>query len=251
MSTKDWLEKDYYAILGVPKDADAGAVKKAYRTLARDLHPDRNTNDAVAADRFKAVSEAYSVLSDPAKRKEYDEARTLFGGGRLRTPGGATAGGSAFDLGDLLNQQGGGGFGDLFGGLFGGATRTRSGPRRGTDLESEVNLGFAEAVEGATVSLRLRQSTTCHTCAGTGARPGTTPRVCPRCEGTGHLSRNQGGFAFAEPCPDCRGQGLLVDDPCPTCGGIGRESVTRPLTVRIPAGVRDGQRIRLKGKGGP
>ncbi len=260
MSTKDWLEKDYYAILGVPKDADADAVKKSYRKLARELHPDRNKNDAKAADRFKAVSEAYSVLSDADKRKEYDEARALFGGGgRFRVPGagraptGGPAGGTTtFDLGDLLGGAGGGagGIGDLFGGIF-GSGRTRTTPRRGGDLESEVSLGFGEAVEGATVGLRLRQSTTCHTCAGTGAKPGTTPRVCPRCEGTGHLSHNQGGFAFAEPCPDCRGQGLLVDDPCPTCAGSGRESVTRPLNVRIPAGVKDGQRIRLKGKGAP
>ena len=263
MSTKDWLEKDYYAILGVPKDADQAAIKRAYRKLARDLHPDRNKDDAATAERFKAVSEANSVLSDPEQRKQYDEARSLFGGGgRFRVPTGGRAGGGGpagggldvGDLGDLLNQggAGSGGLGDLFGGLFGGASRsTRTVPRRGQDIESEVALGFTEAVEGATVKLNLRQSVSCKNCAGTGAKPGTVPRVCPRCQGTGHLDRNAGGFSLAEPCPDCRGQGLIIDEPCPVCHGTGRETQTRPLTVRIPAGVKDGQRIRLKGKGGP
>ena len=258
MSTKDWLEKDYYKILGVPKDADAATVKKAYRTLARDLHPDRNASDKAAETRFKEVSEAYSVLSNPERRKEYDEARTLFGSG-FRVPTGAGRGGSTggsfnFDLGDLFGGsaggQGGGGIGDVFGGLFGQRTRTTQ-PRRGADVESEVTIGFREAVDGVTVPLRMTSASACTACAGTGARAGTVPRVCPTCSGTGHTSTNAGRFSLSEPCRDCKGRGLIVDDPCPVCHGSGRGTTSRVMQVRIPAGVRDGQRIRLKGKGAP
>ena len=258
MSTKDWLEKDYYKILGVPKDADAATVKKAYRTLARDLHPDRNASDKAAETRFKEVSEAYSVLSNPERRKEYDEARTLFGSG-FRVPSGAGGGGSTggsfnFDLGDLFGGsaggQGGGGIGDVFGGLFGQRTRTTQ-PRRGADVESEVTIGFREAVDGVTVPLRMTSASACTACAGTGARAGTVPRVCPTCSGTGHTSTNAGRFSLSEPCRDCKGRGLIVDDPCPVCHGSGRGTTSRVMQVRIPAGVRDGQRIRLKGKGAP
>jgi molecular chaperone DnaJ len=258
MSTKDWLEKDYYTILGVPKDADAATVKKAYRTLARDLHPDRNASDKAAETRFKEVSEAYSVLSNPERRKEYDEARTLFGSG-FRVPTGAGGGGSTggsfnFDLGDLFGGtsggQGGGGIGDVFGGLFGQRTRTTQ-PRRGADVESQVTIGFHEAVDGVTVPLRMTSASACTACAGTGARAGTVPRVCPACSGTGHTSTNAGRFSLSEPCRDCKGRGLIVDDPCPVCHGSGRGTTSRVMQVRIPAGVRDGQRIRLKGKGAP
>ena len=253
MSTRDFIEKDYYAALGVPKDASAADIKKAYRKLARTYHPDSNKGDRAAEEKFKEISEAYAVLSDDARRNEYDEARTLFGSGGFRVPrGGGQAGGATFDLGDLFGggTGGGGGLGDLFGGIFGGGRRSAQ-PRRGGDIESEVTLSFVEAVDGVTVPLRLTAPTTCGTCHGTGARPGTVPRVCPNCSGTGMASRNVGGFSLADPCRECRGTGRLIDDPCPTCHGDGQVRAERTLTVRIPAGVADGQRIRLKGKGQP
>jgi molecular chaperone DnaJ len=265
VSTKDYLEKDFYKVLGVSKDAPADEIKKAYRKLARKHHPDANKGEGAAEERFKEISEAYDVLSDETKRREYDEARALFGGGGMRfgapgagRPGGGPGGvgGQAFDLGDLFGGGGGGGgLGDVFGGLFGrgartGGTTTQAG-RRGADVESEVTLAFTEAVDGVTVPLRLTSEAACSACQGTGAKAGTTPRVCPTCGGTGQTSRNAGGFAFAEPCRDCRGRGLIVDDPCPVCRGSGRGQSTRTIQARIPAGVRDGQRIRLKGKGAP
>ncbi|MBP2707284.1 molecular chaperone DnaJ [Microbispora sp. RL4-1S] len=258
MSTKDYLEKDYYAVLGVPKTATAEEIKKAYRKLARQYHPDANPGNSETEEKFKSVSEAYDVLSDTKRRKEYDEARTLFGSGMGGYTGaGAPRGGFNFDFGDLFSGSSGGGdrIGDLFGGLFnrGGGTRTTttSRPRRGQDIESEVTLGFGEAVDGTTVSLRLTSSSACPACSGTGAKAGTTPRVCPTCDGTGAASRNLGNFAFSEPCRDCRGRGLIVDDPCPVCEGSGRGKSTRTIQARIPAGVGDGQRIRIKAKGAP
>ncbi|KRV48514.1 molecular chaperone DnaJ [Wenjunlia vitaminophila] len=262
MSTKDFVEKDYYKVLGVPKDATEAEIKKAYRKLARENHPDANKGDARAEERFKEISEANDVLSDPKRRKEYDEARTLFGNGGLR--GGATAGpgGFSFDLGDLFGNgagggQGaaggfGGGLGDVFGGLFNrGGGSTRAQPRRGADIESEVTLSFVEAVEGATVPLRMSSKAPCKACAGTGDKNGT-PRVCPTCLGTGQVSRSQGGgFALSDPCRDCRGRGLIAQDPCEVCRGSGRATSARTMQVRIPAGVSDGQRIRLRGKGAP
>jgi molecular chaperone DnaJ len=249
VSTKDWIEKDYYKILGVTKDADAAAVKKAYRTLARQLHPDRNKDDEKAEARFKDVSEAYAVLSDPNKRKEYDEARTLFSSG-VRTPGGAGGGSFSFDFGDLFSS-GGGGLGDVFGGLFNQRARARTGARRGADVEREVSITFQEAVGGKTIALKLTSSSACASCAGTGARAGTVPRVCPTCSGTGFTSTDSGGFGMAEPCKACKGRGLVVDDPCPVCHGSGRGTTSKVMHVRIPAGVADGQRIRLRGKGVP
>ena len=258
MSTRDYVEKDFYAALGVPKDASAADIKKAYRKLARENHPDKtvgDTNRQAAEDRFKEVSEAYSVLSDVERRKEYDEARTLFGsgGGRFRTPGGAGgAGGATFDFGDLFGgASGGGGLGDVLGGLFGQRGARTQTVRRGADVESSVTLPFAQAVQGVTVPLRLTSEQPCPTCHGTGGRGGSMPHTCPVCQGTGQTSRNAGGFAFAEPCRECRGRGLVVDDPCPDCQGSGRAMGTRTITVRIPPGVKDGQRIRLKGKGSP
>lgn len=261
MSTKDYLEKDYYAVLGVPKTATAEDIKKAYRKLARQYHPDANRGNTQTEEKFKEVSEAYDILSDVKRRKEYDEARALFGSGLGGYTGaGSPRGGFNFDFGDLFSGSGAGQsgtgerIGDLFGGLFnrgGGRTTTTGRPRRGQDVESEVALSFSEAVDGATVSLRLTSSSACAVCSGTGAKAGTTPRVCPTCEGTGAASRNLGNFAFSEPCRDCRGRGLLVDDPCPVCEGSGRGKSTRNIQARIPAGVGDGQRIRLKGKGAP
>lgn len=256
MSTKDFLEKDFYKVLGVPKDAKADEIKKAYRKLARQYHPDANKGDAAAEERFKEISEAYDVLSDEARRKEYDEARALFGSGGFRVPGGAGGGQFGFDLGDLFGTAGAGsagGLGDVLGGLFGGrgGRPGAARPRRGADVESEVTLSFSDAVHGATVPLRMTSEKACPACSGTGGRGGSLPHQCPTCLGTGQTSRNQGGFAFAEPCRTCRGRGLVVDDPCPECQGSGRAVGTKVMNVRIPAGVHDGKRIRLKGKGAP
>lgn len=233
-------EKDYYAALGVPKDATQADIKKAYRTLARDLHPDKGGSE----DRFKEVSEAYAVLSDEKRRAEYDEQRSLFGSGGFR---GAGPGG--FHVGDIFGGAGGG-FGDIFGGLFGNGARAR-GPRRGGDVETEVTLDFVEAVRGVTVPLRLASPHVCRTCGGSGAKPGTVARTCATCRGAGTVSRNQGPFSLSEPCRDCRGRGRIVDEACPDCRGTGTATSERTLTVRIPAGVHDGQRIRLAGRGSP
>ncbi len=255
MSTKDFLEKDYYKVLGVGKGASADEIKKSYRKLARKYHPDANKGDSGAEERFKEISEAYNVLSDDKRRKEYDDARSLFGGG-VRMPGSTGAGGGyGFDLGDLFGGGtsgggAGGGLGDLLGGVFGRRT-TQQRPRRGADVETEASLTFSDAIDGATVSLHLAGEGPCQTCRGTGAKAGTVPRVCPTCEGTGQGSRNLGNFAFSEPCKTCRGRGLVVDDPCPVCSGSGHAMSTRTIQARIPAGVGDGQRIKLKGKGAP
>jgi molecular chaperone DnaJ len=252
MSPSDWVEKDFYQVLGVKHDATADEVKKAYRKLARANHPDSNPGDAAAEERFKAVSEAYSVLSNADQRKEYDEQRALFSQGGFRRQG---AGSAPYDFHDVFGGGGGrtgaGGLNDLFGGIFGGG-RTRSAPRRGQDVETESSLTFEQAIEGQTVSLRLSSDEACPACAGTGARAGTVPRVCPTCEGSGMQTSNDGGlFAMTEPCRQCLGRGLVVDDPCPVCHGSGRGVSNRTISARIPAGVKDGQRIRLRGKGGP
>ncbi len=251
MSTKDWLEKDYYKVLGVSKDAKPEDIKKAFRKLAREHHPDQNKDNAGAEARFKEISEANAILSDPAKRKEYDEARSLFGGGGFRFPG-AGQGGPSME--DLFRSAGDSGISDLFGNLFGGAgatRRTTRGPRRGADIEGEVTLDFADALAGSTVTMQTTSDAACPTCHGTGARPGTQPTVCRACQGSGMQTSTSGGvFAVTEPCRECRGRGMVVEDPCPTCAGSGRSQSTRSMQVRIPAGVTDGQRIRIKGKGG-
>jgi molecular chaperone DnaJ len=264
VSARDWIDKDFYRELGVSSDASDAEVKKAYRKLARELHPDANPGNAQAEARFKAVSEAYGVLGDTEKRKQYDEARRLFGSGGFRPGGfggfGGGGGSGNFDFSDLFGSgqqattSGTGGFSDLLGNLFGrrGGTQTAGNrPRRGADVETEVRIDFVEAVKGATVPLRLSSPSTCDTCHGSGAKPGTTPRTCPTCAGAGLVTRSQGAFAFSEPCRDCRGTGRIVDDPCPECGGDGVSTKSRTLTVRIPAGVDDDQRIRLAGQGEP
>ena len=255
MSGRDF-EKDYYAALGVPKDASAAEIKKAYRKLATTLHPDKNPDDKAAEERFKEVSEAYDVLSDETKRREYDEARALFGAGGFRGghPGAGYPGGGVpgFDINDLFGRAaggGGGGLGDVFGGLFGGG-RGR-GPRRGADVETDVTLSFGDALRGATVPVRLTTTGPCGTCRGSGASPGTSSKECATCHGAGVTTRNQGGFAFSEPCRSCRGKGRTVEVPCPTCAGQGVASTEKTLNVRIPAGVDDGQRVRLAGRGAP
>jgi molecular chaperone DnaJ len=257
MSTKDYLEKDYYKTLGVAKTAKQADIKAAYRKLARKYHPDANKGNASAEEKFKEISEAYSVLSDDKRRKEYDEARSMFGGG-FRVPTGGRPGqggfGGNFDLGDIFSGAGdaGGRLGDLLGGMFGGrggAATTR--PRRGADVETETTLTFGDAIDGSTISLRLTGEGPCPTCRGTGAKAGTVPRVCTSCQGTGLESKSQGSFGISEPCHECHGRGLVVDDPCPDCSGSGRAMSSRSIPVRIPAGVADGQRIKLKGKGAP
>ncbi len=258
MSTKDWLEKDYYKALGVTKTDDPAAIKKAYRKLARELHPDKNPGDAKAEARFKEVSEAYDVLSDKTKRAEYDEARDAFAGGRMPSGFGG-GGGQTFDASDLFgNARGGGsgGLGDIFGSMFNGggstARRPRSaGPTRGQDVNAEVKLDFDEAVRGATLPLQLSGPGACTTCHGSGARPGTSSKQCPTCAGSGFVSHNQGAFGFSEPCRDCKGTGRLIDDPCPDCKGTGVTNQIRTITVRVPAGVRDGAKLRIAGKGTP
>ena len=249
---REWFEKDYYKVLGVDETASAKDITRAYRKLARELHPDANPDDPKAEDRFKEVSAAYDVIGDEERRKEYDEVRRLgpMAGG-FAGPGGfggaqGGPGGFNFDAGDL---------GDLLGGLFGrgrgGGAARGGGPQRGADLEAELHLPFREAVQGVTTSLHLTSDAPCSTCHGSGARPGTTPQMCPQCGGRGVLDENQGLFSFSTPCPNCGGRGAVITDPCPTCRGSGVERRPREVKVRMPAGVDDGQRIRLKGRGGP
>lgn len=255
MSTKDWIEKDYYKVLGVSKNASADEIKKAFRKIAAKNHPDRNPGDKKAEARFKEASEANSVLADPKKRKEYDDARSLFGGGGFRFPKPGQPQGGATGFEDLFrNASPTGGFGDIFGNLFGGSggarRQTGRGPRRGADVEAKAKLTFEQAVEGTTVSLRMPSDSPCVACRGTGAKSGTLPKVCPACEGSGMKSSEMGGvFALSEPCPDCHGRGLIVEIPCPECDGSGRGKSTASMQVRIPAGVQDGQRVRIRGKG--
>jgi molecular chaperone DnaJ len=261
MAQREWVEKDFYKELGVSSDATEEQIKKAYRKLASELHPDKNPDNPAATDRFKAVSEAYSVLSDDAKKKEYDETRRLFAGGGFGRRGnygggnfGNYGGDSAeFNLGDLFDaagQTGGTNIGDLFGGLFGrGATPRPSRPRRGNDLETETELDFLEATKGVAMPLRLTSPAPCTNCHGSGARPGTSPKVCPTCNGSGVINRNQGAFGFSEPCTDCRGSGSIIEHPCDECKGTGVTTRSRTINVRIPPGVEDGQRIRLAGQG--
>jgi molecular chaperone DnaJ len=249
---REWFEKDYYAVLGVPETATTKEIKSAYRKLSRKYHPDANEGDAGAEERFKEISAAYDVVGDEAKRKEYDEVRALGPMGAGFGAGGAGPGGFTFttdNLGDL---------GDLFGNLFnrgrrggGRADGRGAGPQRGQDLETELQLSFEGAVKGVTTTVNLTSEVACHTCHGSGAKPGTMPITCPRCNGRGVLDDNQGFFSLSSPCPQCRGAGTIVEEPCPTCRGTGTELKARQVKVRVPAGVTDGQRIRLSGRGGP
>jgi molecular chaperone DnaJ len=245
---REWFEKDYYKVLGVAETASAKDITKAYRKLARELHPDRNPGDAAAEERFKDVSAAYDVLGDDAKRKEYDEVRRMGPMAGAFGPGGGGPGGFTFrteDLGDL---------GDLFGGLFGrgrsrGGAPRGTGPQRGADLETDLTLAFGDAARGVTTTVHLTSDAACPTCHGSGARPGTAPVTCSVCGGRGVLDDNQGVFSFSQPCRNCGGRGTVITDPCDTCRGVGVVRKNREVKVRIPPGVDDGQRIRLKGRG--
>jgi molecular chaperone DnaJ len=244
---------DYYKILGVGKNASDEEIKKAYRKLARKYHPDTNAGDKQAEERFKEISQANDVLSDPDKRKQYDRGTGPLGG--FNMPGGFDAssfgGGFSDILSNLFGGAGGGGGGGPAGGRGGGAGRARTGVQRGRDLETEVSLTFEQAVDGAQVPLAVPTSQPCPTCHGTGAKPGTKPRVCPVCEGRGVESQSQGIFSISQPCSNCNGSGTVIEDPCTTCGGTGAQRSVRRLRVNIPAGVREGSRIRLAGKGEP
>ncbi|KRC52843.1 MULTISPECIES: molecular chaperone DnaJ [unclassified Nocardioides] len=255
----DWASKDFYKELGVAKSASQDDIKKAYRKLARANHPDSHPDDTAKHEKFKAVAEAYDVIGDADKRKKYDQAREMFSRGGFPAGGGFGGGGGyggSVNVEDLLRDRaggGGGGFGDLFGDLFGGgfsAGRRAPRPVRGTDLETTATIGFTESLEGVTVSLRISSEGACATCRGTGGKPGTKPHACPVCEGTGMVTASVGGaFSMNETCPACGGRQLVYDDPCPTCHGSGLGQATRTIQAKIPAGVKDGQRIRLRGKG--
>jgi molecular chaperone DnaJ len=234
-----------YDTLGVPKTASADEIKKAYRKLAGKYHPDRNPGDESAEEKFKEVQHAYDVLSDADKRKQYDTFGSADGRARGFDPG---AGGYDFTFSDF------GDLGDLFGGLFGrgGATRTqRRQPQRGSDIEVAVNVSFDDSLRGLETKIPVEVTTACRECGGSGAAPGTTPVICPECHGRGVVSESQGLFALSQPCPRCRGNGTVIEQPCPRCHGTGRERRTKRYTVKIPAGVKDGTRIKLKGKGEP
>lgn len=245
---REWVEKDFYQILGVSQTATPEEIKRAYRKLAQKYHPDANPGDSKAEDEFKKVAEAYDVLGDEAKRKEYDEVRRLVASGGFTGFGpGGFGGGQSFrveDLSDLL----GGGLGDLFGG---GGRRGGRGPQRGRDATTQLHLSFEDAVRGVTTQVRVRGEANCSTCAGNGAAPGTKAPMCPTCNGSGQVAQSQGLFAFPQTCPQCRGRGRIIETPCPNCRGSGREVRSRSINVKIPAGVKNGGTIRLPGKGGP
>lgn len=240
---REWFEKDYYAELGVPEAAPAKDITKAYRKLAREFHPDARPGDDAAEERFKEISAAYAVLGDADKRKEYDEVRRMAASGLGGFPGG---GGVRF--GDA------GGFDDLLGGLFGGGSRFgrrggRVGPQPGGDLETDLRLEFEDAVAGVETSVALDADRSCATCHGSGAEPGTSPRVCDQCQGAGMVAVNQGPFSFSQPCPSCGGAGRTIDQPCSSCRGRGAVRSRQDVKVRIPPGVVDGEKIRVRGRG--
>jgi molecular chaperone DnaJ len=231
------LPKSLYEALGVSKNASQDELKKAYRKLVREVHPDRNPG---SEERFKEVQSAYDVLSDPEKRAQYDRLGSANG-----RPGGFGAGGTTFDFSDFD-------LGDIFGGLFNRGGRGEAQPQRGqrgNDVEVEVRVSFEDALRGVQTTVPVQLELACHTCHGTGAAPGTAPTTCPQCNGTGTVATSQGLFALQQPCPRCHGMGSIVETPCPTCHGSGRERRTKRFTVKIPAGVKDGTRIKLKGKG--
>ena len=239
---REWYEKDYYAVLGVPSDASGKDITKAYRKLARENHPDAKPGDAAAEERFKEISAAYDVLSDDEKRREYDEVRRMgpMGGmGNMRF----TVGGDAGSFEDLFRM--------FSGGRPRGGGSSGVSPRRGADLESQLLLDFTDAALGVTTTVHLTSDDRCQTCSGSGARPGSKVETCSQCGGRGQVDDNQGFFSFSSPCSKCGGRGNVVKDPCGVCRGSGIEKRAREVKVRVPAGVANGQRIRLAGKGAP
>ncbi len=249
---REWLDTDYYAVLGVSKDASAEEIKKAYRALARSSHPDANQGDPGAEKRFKEIGQAFAVVGDAATRKEYDELRRLGAGGGGFAGGGfpggfpgggdgARAGGFEDILGSLFNQQAGRP-------ARGGGRGARS--RAGRDLEADVHMSFEDSLAGVRTKLRINADAPCQTCSGSGAKPGTSPVACRRCGGSGQVAVDQGPFSFAQPCPTCAGAGVEIIDPCAVCSGRGTTVQARELTVRVPAGVKDGAVIRVPGRGG-
>jgi molecular chaperone DnaJ len=231
---------DLYDVLGVSRDASADEIKKAYRKLARQYHPDRNPGDAEAEERFKEVQGAYDVLSDPEKRRQYDAGGVFAGGGFPGGGPGGFQGGFASDLGDIFST---------FFNRGGGARAAGPRPQRGRDLEAEVSLSFDQAMEGAQITIAVPTTGPCSNCGGSGAQPGTAPKTCPRCDGRGVDSQSQGFFSIQQPCPECGGRGEVIEDPCSVCQGTGITRETKRYRVNIPAGVHDGSRIRLAGKG--
>jgi molecular chaperone DnaJ len=237
-------KRDYYEVLGVAKAATEQEIKSAYRKLALKYHPDRNPGDKAAEDKFKEAAEAYAVLADADKRHLYDR----FGHAGLGT---AATGGAGFDptvftgFEDIL-----GGLGDIFGfgDLFGGGRR-RGGPQRGADLRYDLEISFAESATGTETAIEIPRQEACETCKGSGAAPGSKPVTCPQCQGRGQLRYQQGFFTVARTCGQCRGSGHIVSNPCPGCRGAGRVQRERKLTVKIPAGIATGQRLRLSGEG--
>src|SRR3954454_7334346 len=243
-------QREPYSVLGVERKASADEIKKAYRKLARQYHPDRNPDYPKAEERFKEIQSAYDIVGDPDKRKQYDRGGIFFGsGGRGGGPGsGGAAGQGGFGGFET------GGFGDILSNLFGGGAKggvRRAEAARGTQLEAEVTISFDQALEGAQVPLTVAAPSRCTTCHGTGARPGTEPKVCPRCQGRGLESQGQGLFSISQPCTRCHGAGTVIEDPCPTCHGEGVVRTTKRYRVNIPAGVKEGSRVRLAGKGEP
>lgn len=243
---REWLERDFYQLLGVGQEADGEEIKKAYRKLAQKLHPDANPDDPAAAERFKEVSEAYAVLSDETKRREYDQVRAMGSGAFGGFGEGGGFGGQQVRVEDLFGE----GAVDL-GGIFGGFGRRRNRARAGEDQTARLRLSFEEAVRGAAAVVEADGEAACSRCRGRGAEPGTGAEVCEQCGGDGTVASNQGVFSFANPCPGCRGSGRIISSPCVSCRGAGRERRTRRIKVKVPAGVSDGGTIRLPGKGGP
>jgi molecular chaperone DnaJ len=260
---REWFDKDYYEVLGVPKSATDKDIARAYRKLAKQFHPDANAGDKDAEEKFKEISAANDVLGDAEKRKEYDQVREMVAngigpngpggfGGAGGFPGGGFGNVHFEDLGDA------GGLGDLLGNLFGGGGRRGRGPQRGPvgpqrghDLETELHLDFLDAVHGVTTSVSITAEAPCSVCGGSGAKPGTVPETCPTCAGSGAVAVDQGPFSFSQVCPTCGGRGAVVKGKCKHCKGRGIEVRPRTVKVRIPAGVDDGQRIRVKGRGAP
>ena len=248
---REWFEKDYYQVLGVAKNATQAEIKKAYRKLAQQHHPDANQGNKDAEERFKEISAAYDVIGDPEKRKQYDEVRDMAASGV--GAGGFGGFGGAGDGGVRFEDVGFTDIGDLFGGLFGGGGRRGrpARPARGADLETDVTVSFEEAMNGTTVPVKIQGPAPCETCHGTGAAPGTSPVTCPQCQGVGQISVNQGPFQMSQTCPRCNGAGRVVEQACPTCRGTGSVRRTRSFQVKIPGGVLDGARIKLAGRGEP